>query len=398
MQINKPSLFVEINHSEYIFTVSGYDKNEKFNIFYQKKIPIEGIEKKKITDHNLVNKVLKNNIYAIEQKLDFIFNKAILILDNLDCNLINLVGYKRLNGSQLVKENLSYILSSLKSKINEHEKQKTVIHIFNSNYFLDNKRIENLPIGLFGEFYSHELSFFLIDNNDYKNINNIFKSCNLRIKRIISKDFLRGVSLIKENLELQTFFEIQISKNRIHLLYFENSTLKFIQDFEFGSHLVYNDISKVTSLKNETLDKILSELDFSNEKSLDELIEKKYFIDQNYRKIKKKLILEIADSRIQELAELVILKNINVKNFIKKNISIFLQIDNVRSFHNFKARYKIAFSNLNSNNVKFIEENSHNNFYKNAFNIVHFGWSKEALPVIQEKKSIISRLFDLIFK
>ena len=47
MQINKPSLFVEINHSEYIFTVSGYDKNEKFNIFYQKKIPIEGIEKKK---------------------------------------------------------------------------------------------------------------------------------------------------------------------------------------------------------------------------------------------------------------------------------------------------------------------------------------------------------------
>ena len=154
----------------------------------------------------------------------------------------------------------------------------------------------------------------------------------------------------------------------------------------------------MTSLKNETLDKILSELDFSNEKSLDELIEKKYFIDQNYRKIKKKLILEIADSRIQELAELVIFKNINVKNFIKKNISIFLQIDNVRSFHNFKARYKIAFSNLNSNNVKFIEENSHNNFYKNAFNIVHFGWSKEALPVIQEKKSIISRFFDLIFK
>ena len=51
----------------------------------------------------------------------------------------------------------------------------------------------------------------LYDHIAFVNDNNIFKSCNLRIKRIISKDFLRGVSLIKENLELQTFFEIQIS-------------------------------------------------------------------------------------------------------------------------------------------------------------------------------------------
>ena len=28
------------------------------------------------------------------------------------------------------------------------------------NFNLDNKKIENLPIGLFGDFYSHELSFF----------------------------------------------------------------------------------------------------------------------------------------------------------------------------------------------------------------------------------------------
>ena len=94
-----------------------------------------------------------------------------------------------MNGSQLVKENISYIINSLKAEINYTQKDKTIIHIFNVKYFLDKKEIENLPIGLFGNFYSHELSFFLIGNNDYKNLINILKNCNLKIRKIISKDF-----------------------------------------------------------------------------------------------------------------------------------------------------------------------------------------------------------------
>ena len=53
------------------------------------------------------------------------------------------------------------------------KKKKTIVHIFNSKYFLDKKEIENLPIGLFGDFYSQELSFSLLNSNDYKNLNNI---------------------------------------------------------------------------------------------------------------------------------------------------------------------------------------------------------------------------------
>ena len=84
----------------------------------------------------------------------------ILILDNFNYSLINFAGYRKLNGSQLVKENITYILNSLKSKISVVEDDKKVLHIFNSKYFLDKKEVENLPIGLFGDFYTHELSFF----------------------------------------------------------------------------------------------------------------------------------------------------------------------------------------------------------------------------------------------
>ena len=59
----------------------------------------------------------------IEQKINFIFKEVTLIIDNFRCSLINFSGFKKLNGSQLVKENITYLLNSLKAKINENRKR-----------------------------------------------------------------------------------------------------------------------------------------------------------------------------------------------------------------------------------------------------------------------------------
>ena len=72
--------------------------------------------------------------------MDYIFKEAILIIDNFNCSLISFSGFKKLNGSQLGKENVTYILNNLKSKLLEIEKDKTILHIFNSNFLLDKKK------------------------------------------------------------------------------------------------------------------------------------------------------------------------------------------------------------------------------------------------------------------
>ena len=67
---------------------------------------------------------------------------------------------------------------------------------------------------------------------------------------------------------------------------------------------------------------ILVNLDFTI-KNEEEYIEKNLFTEQNFRKIKKKLILDIANARIEELSELIIFNNINIKIFRKKNFYFF---------------------------------------------------------------------------
>ena len=202
---NQPTLIVEISDNSFIFAVvEESNGNYKYS---HKLISInEGFKDNKIDDFDLACDSLRDSIYSIEQKISHTLKDVIVIVDNYKCSIYNFAGFKKLNGSQLAKENITYILNSLKSQINEIENQKTVLHIFNSKYLLDKKKTENLPIGLFGNFYSQELSFLLIENNYYKNLNNLFNECNLRVKKIISKSFIKGVNLINDYHNTDNFF------------------------------------------------------------------------------------------------------------------------------------------------------------------------------------------------
>ena len=397
MEIYSPNLFIEINSSEYIFIVGDKNENDHFRIIYKNIITNQAISDSRIIDFDLAYNTIKKNLYLMEQELNYTFKEIILIIDNFNCSFVNLAGYKKLNGSQILKENITYILNSLKSNIDEFEDQKTILHIFNSKYCLDKKNIENIPIGLFGDFYSQELSFNLINNNDFNNLNNIFDKCNLKIKKILLKSFVEGAYLSNKNPNIDTFFLTKINENNSKIFFFENNALKFEQNFSFGSNLVINDISKITSLNKSIVKKILSNSKLTEETLDQELVEKELFENENYRKIKKKLIFEIAAARIKELSEVLIKKNINFENFHKKDLIIFLKIKDRLNLECFKNSYSLYFSKNNYFTIKFINSIETNDLVDNANTLVNYGWKKEAVPVIQPKKSLIVRLFDTIF-
>ena len=95
-----------------------------------------------------------------------------------------------------------------------------------------------------------------------------------------------------------------------------------------------------------------------------------------------------------EIAEITLLKNINVKSFLKKNLKIFLKIHDDASQKSFKTIYKNVFSNKNYE-LNFIKNPIEDEIYENAYNLVQYGWKREAVPIVQERKSLIRRFFDL---
>ena len=395
MKNSSLELYLEINNLSFIFLVGDSDEYDQFKIIFKLELPLQGIENNRITDLEKVSDIIKKNIYSIEQKLNHTFKKIVLILENFEPTFINFSGFKKLNGSQILRENITYILNSLKSCVDKTESKKTVLHIFNSKFYLDNKKVDNLPIGLFGDSYSHELSFTLINSNDFKNFKNIFDKSNLKIKKILIKSFINGVNTINNN-KSDTFFHISINENDTKIFYFENDSLKFEQNFKFGINIIIKDISKITLLNIDNLKIVLDKIKSFHDISEDELVEQNFFKDNTYRKIKKKLIYDIALARIQEISEIILFENINFEHYKKFSNNIYLEIDHKLQSKCLNEIYKTVFSMNEKYNTKFINFSSEN-MISTAHKLVHFGWKKEAIPISVAKKSFIAGLFDRIF-
>ncbi len=396
MSNKKLSLFIEINDANYVFLVSENDNQENTKLVYEATIPLQEIKSFINSDLEKTHNIIKENIHIIEKKFNCTFKDIVLILDNFDLSFINLSGYKKLNGSQLLRENITYILNTLKAYVNEIESKKTILHIFNSKYKLDNKRIENLPIGLFGDFYAHELSLVLLNTNDYKNLHNIFKNCNLKIKKILVKSYVKGVYLAEKNIESENFFQIQISDISSKIFFFENGSLKFEQKFNFGTDIIIKDVSKIISLKKDVVEEVLNEIELDKKYLDNDILDKKYFSNENFRKIKKSLIYEIISARIKELTEIMVLKNINLK-YVKSSTSlIYFELRNKIQIKNLSEVFK---THLLSGNyqINFIDNFLNERLIKTSNKLVHFGWKREVIPIVQPRKSLIRRVFEAIF-
>ncbi len=399
MSNKTPKLFVEINELNIIFVAGNYDEDLNFLILEKHISNAEDFFNNKLINLSQAVKIVKKNIEIIENKIDYVFKEVTVLLDQFYCSSVNISGYKRLNQSQILKENISYILNSLKLTISENEKDKSILHIFNSKSVLDGNIIENLPIGLFGNFYNHELTFFLIKKNDLKNIKQIFNKNNLNVKKIVNKSFVEGTQLIEKNRDSETFYYIKIKKNSSSISVFDNSAFKYLESFNFGTDILLQDISKVCSISFETIKNILISNVLKTENFKDnDLEERLFFKKDNYRKIKKKLIKEITKARIEEISNIILFKNINTRSFQLNDKKIFVVVEDELFFSNFKDDFNYYFSKDFQYKTTVYKDFETDTLFNKVAHLSVFGWKKEAIPILQTKNSLITRIFKSLFE
>ena len=391
------NLYLEITKQSLTFYVLQSENLENFKILHKSNVKISESEDYKFFDIDRITEIVKKNIYHIEQEINYTFKDVILILENFNPTFINLSGYKRLNGSQIVKANITYILNILKSYLNNTELEKTIIHIFNTKFSLDGKKIDNLPIGLFGDFYSHELSFVLIDKHNFNSINTIFDNSNLNIRKILLKSFVEGVYTSNIHRNTETFFFIKFNEKNSKIFYFENSSLKISQSFEFGTDILIKDVSKITNLSEKTVKNILNIEEIHEDLPEDSIIQKSLFINDEFKKVSKNLIYKIILARVKELSEIILFNNINFKYYKNLSNTIFLNLSSNGELKSLLGILKTVFSKKGKLDLRTLRGSSDESMLRTAHELVHYGWKKEAIPTTKPQKSIIRRVFDKIF-
>jgi len=399
MKLNEPYLIINLKDNGIIFFVILYKKNKGYELIKKIFADSKGVQNGKIIDVKLTTELIRKNIDSIEDDLNYFFSIASIIISPINVNCLNISGYKKLNGSQVSKEDIAYILNDIKKIISLNEDKDSLVHLFNSSYSLDSDNLENLPIGLFGEFYNQNMTFFLVNKNILKNIKLVFNNCGINTDRIILKSFAQGINFLLKNKKNNNFTAITLEDKRINISLFKNKSYILAQDFDFGIDLIVKDISKLCSLKIEEVEFFLEEINLQSvlKDEKESYVERKFFSSSPYRKIKYQLIVDIFSARLDELIEICYKKNSNLDYLRKSNKAIYIIVEQCKYFKN--IQYIIQKNNLINPEFIFgesVEDNSLSSL-NGAAELINNGWEKEAIPVIQSKKSIISTFFSKLF-
>tara|TARA_B100000315_G_scaffold42575_1_gene37463 strand:+ start:142 stop:1371 length:1230 start_codon:yes stop_codon:yes gene_type:complete len=369
--------------------------------------PSDGFHNDAVVNLSKASGAIRACISDAEKKAKIPLKKINVVIEQPDFLCTKFSKHKKINGSKIHKDDIEFLLKEAKKQLVLNDKKHSIIHIFNHNYIVDGKNFAEEPIDVYADSLTHEIAFITIPKNNLKNINQVFINCDIEIERLISRTFTLGVELLNhKELEFGSAI-LDLGFEKISFGLFKNLALVHSITFPIGVNHLTKDISKVCSLSLDESENIRNNIDFSfqnNQKLFDknDYLKNIYFINSNFRKISKNLILNIIKARLDEIFE-KLKKELIIPGFNLTSGIHFLLTGGGSDISNIEK----YFINFFGSNIKILNKNTlekdkvlEKNFASclGALKIIKDGWETEAIPEISGKNIEKISFFAKIFK
>jgi len=369
--------------------------------------PSDGFHNDAVVNLSKASRAIRACISDAEKKAKIPLKKINVVIEQPDFLCTKFSKHKKINGSKIHKDDIEFLLKEAKKQLVLNDKKHSIIHIFNHNYIVDGKNFAEEPIDVYADSLTHEIAFITIPKNNLKNINQVFINCDIEIERLISRTFTLGVKLLNhKDLEFGSAI-LDLGFEKISFGLFKNLALVHSITFPIGVNHLTKDISKVCSLSLDESENIRNNIDFSfqnNQKLFDknDYLKNIYFVNSNFRKISKNLILNIIKARLDEVFE-KLKKELIIPGFNLTSGMHFLLTGGGSDISNIEK----CFINFFGSNIKILNKNTlekdkvlEKNFASclGALKIIKDGWETEAIPKISGKNIEKISFFAKIFK
>ncbi len=386
-------LIIELDDDKIKYGVFETNEESDYKLLTKKISNNAGIEKGKILDLDQSVKTISADLHNIEKKVSKVFKSISVVLNQKDVFCTNLSGFKKLNGSKVEKRDLDYILNEAKNSISKNQRNNSILHILNSNFILDKTKQKKMPINIFGDHLSLDMTFVSIPENNLKNIKEIFSKSDLKIDRVISKPFAENINLLNLNKNLKNFISINFGNELTTISLCQNSSLVFFKTFPFGTNSIYNDIKQLCSINKNEIATVLENLQDNQSGYID----KKFFVSSNYKKLSINHFMEIINARIKEIINFTFNNNKNLDYYEKRIEKINFFFEDACIYKNLGHIFK-EYLNLNDKIIgaECLSRDDIGTLH-GAAELLFNGWPNEAIPFSNRKKSIISGFFERFF-
>ncbi len=406
MSSENPIAIIELGDINIKCIIFKINNNRNSEILSTATINSEGIHNDIVVNLKKASNAVRSCISLAEKKANISLKKINVIFEQPDFLCTKFSKNKKINGSKIHKDDIEFLLKEAKKELILNDKNQSIIHIFNYNYIVDGKTFVEEPIGVYANSLIHEMTFITTQKNNLKNIKQTFIDCDIEIERFISRTFSLGVELLNEKELKFGSALIDLEFEKISLGLFKNLALVHSATFPIGINHITKDISKVCSLNLKESKNIINNIDFSfrdNQNIFDEnnYLKNTYFIDSNFRKISKDLILNVIKARLEEIID-----KLN-KQLIAPGFNLTSGISYVLKGNSNLFNIEKYFIDFFSPNLKQIKKNNikkDKDFEKNfdsclgAIKIIKDGWETEAIPETSGKATKKVGFFSKIFR
>ena len=406
MNPDDPIGIIELGDKSLKCLIFKIKSNNEIEILSTSTTLSKGIHNDVIINLEKSSNAVRGCISEAEKKAKISLKKINVILEQPDFLCTKFSKHKKIYGSKIHNDDIEFLLNDAKKQLILNDENQSIIHIFNHNYIVDGKKFIEEPIGIYANSLIHEMTFITAPKNNLKNINQIFLNCDIEVERFFSRIFVLGAKLLTEEELNFGFILINLEFDKITLGIFKNYALTHSDTLPFGINSITKDISKVCSLNIEESKNIKNNIDFSfkNNQNIfdkDNFLKKNYFLNSNYRKISKNLIINIVKARLDEIFSMI--KNqIKISNFNFKSKINLLLIGEGSNLLNLNE-YCIDFFKSNIKKINNKDIYNFEDFEKNftsllgAIKIIKDGWETEAIPqttkISMKKISFLSKIF-----
>ena len=406
MKLGDPIGIIELGDVNLKCLIFKINKENNLEILSSVVTESDGIQNELVVNLKKASNAIRSIISKAEKIANISLKKINVVFEQPDFLCTNFSKHKKIDGSKIQRHDIEFLLREGKKQLTLNDKTQSIIHIFNHNYIVDGKIFAEEPIEVFADTLSHEMTFITAPINNLKNINQAFIECDIEIERLISQTFALGAKLFDSNELRSGSVLINLESKKISLGIFKNLALVHSTTSSFGIDYITSDISKVCSLNLEEAEKITNNFDFSfqnNQNLFDEnnYLKSIFFIKSNFRKISKKLILDVVKARLDEIFEML-KKQLFIPGFNFNSGFNFLLVGEGTKLSNLGI-YTANFFSLNVNKIDLFNNKDHDDLEKNfascfgALKIIKDGWETEAIPKIKEKNIGKIGFFSKIF-
>ena len=344
-----------------------FNKNNKNKAFFD--------ESKIFIDQSNLELKIEKIITSFEKQTDEYIDNINLMIDSPKMLSIGISLYKKLDGSQLKKTNIQFIVQEAKQQILKYYTNHNITHIIINNYKIDGVDYSYLPDEIKCHFISLDILFICLPNDLVLYFKNIFSKSNILINEIICSSYAKSINY-KNNLNLIGYVSfIDIGFNRTSIIsYFDDKILSLVVLPVGGNHIT-KDISQILEI------------------NLDKSEQLKHNFDQNLKLLNDEdnsldTLQKIIFARIEEILELCA-KSIESKLYSLDKFKLVLTGEGSKILDN-QHKDKISFSN----DINFLEETLED-ICESGFKFIK-GLNKQEVLVVP-KKQIKQGFFEKIF-